>query len=205
MIPSFESRHSLGGRACPQLFGGDSSSSSSSDQTTTNNYSDSRSVLGIDDHSVNTALTNSGNTSTSNSTSTSLADAFNTDNTKNTSLANSLNTTNTSTSYTTTTDMGAVSAGSSVSMAALGMGENLGIASFKQNSLNFDSLLGVADTLFSATKKTTDANLQLAGSLSSNASQAYSDATAQATGNKSLIMVAIAVVGLVAAVFAFQK
>lgn len=173
MIPSFESRHSLGGRACPCL-GGDSSSSSASDQTTNTNYSDSRSVVGIDDHSVDTALTNSGNTSTS------VVDSFNT---------------STSSSYTSySTDAGAVAAGSSVSIEAL-----------KQNSLNFDGLLGVADNLFAQTKKTTDANLQLAGSLSSSASQAYSDATAQATGNKSLIMVAIAVVGLVAAVFAFQK
>ena len=41
---------------------------------------------------------------------------------------------------------------------------------------------------------------QLAGELASGANQAYSDATAQATGNKSLIMVAIAAVALVAVV-----
>lgn len=134
--------------------------------------------------------------------STNLADAFNTatnsgnssntgntGNTTTTTTANRTESNWTDNSYwsSTTTDAGAVAAGS-----------QLGMVSLKQNSLNFDSLLAVADNLFSSQRKTTDANLAMAGQLSSAAQNSYSDATAQATGNKSLILAALAVVGVVA-------
>jgi|GEM_PF-2670892 hypothetical protein len=91
------------------------------------------------------------------------------------------NTTNTTTNVT-TTDLGAVQ------------------AAFASNTNTTAGALDLAKVLFSKSQQTLDANVQLAGELASGANQAYSDATAQATGNKSLIMVAIAAVALVAVV-----
>ena len=177
MIPSFESRHSLGGRACPQ-FGGDSSSSSSAIQNTTNTLNDSRSVTNNDNHAVN--LSNSGNTysgiGNGNGNTNSFKDAFNT------------------TTTITTTDQGAVAAGKAVATAALA-----------NNATNTSSLMAVAEQLFSKTKDTTDANLLLAGSLSSGAQKAYSDATSQATGSKTIMLVALASVVIVVGLAVYRK
>jgi len=68
------------------------------------------------------------------------------------------------------------------------------------NASTTQGALDLAKVLFSKSQDTLDANVQLAGQLASGANSAYSDATAQATGNKSLIMVAIAAVALVAVV-----
>jgi hypothetical protein len=168
---SFEHRHSLGGRAMPCL-GGDSSSNSSSTQNTNYTLNDSRSVSDSRDYS------NSGNTTTNTFTGGVGNGVGNT-------TTNSGNTT--TTTSVTMTDQGAVAAGKAVAIAGMA-----------QNSTNYDSLLAVADNLFAQTKKTTDANLTLAGSLSGGAQKAYADATSQATGNKTVILLAIAAVAIVA-------
>ncbi len=93
----------------------------------------------------------------------------------------------------TQSDSGAIAAGAAIASAAL-----------TGNSGTVASVLDLTKTLFAASQKSLDANVALTGQLAGSANQAYSDATAQATGNKSLILVAIAVVGL-AAVFMFKK
>lgn len=177
MIPSFESRHSLGGRACPCL-GGDSSSSSSAIQNTTNTLTNQFTAINNDDHSV--SLSNSGNTysgiGNGNGNTNAFKDSFNT------------------TTTITTTDQGAIKAGTSVATAALA-----------SNATNTSSLMAVAEELFSKTKDTTDANLLLAGSLSSGAQKAYSDATSQATGSKTIMLVALASVVIVVGLAVYRK
>lgn len=167
-----------GGMVCG--FGGDSSSDSSSTQNTSYTLNDSRSVSDSRDYS------NSGNTFSGIGTGVG----------NDTSLSQSLNTNsfNTTTVNTTVTDLGAVAAGKAVAIAGMA-----------QNSTNYDSLLAVADNLFSSTKKTTDANLTLAGSLSSGAQKAYADATSQATGNKTVILLAIAAVVVVVGLAVYKK
>lgn len=93
----------------------------------------------------------------------------------------------------TQSDSGAIAAGAAIASAAL-----------TGNSGTVASVLDLTKVLFQESQKSQDANIQLTGQLAAGASQAYSDATAQATGNKSLILVAIAVVGL-AAVYMFKK
>lgn len=92
-----------------------------------------------------------------------------------------------------TSDMGAISAAKDVALA--------GIAN---NSTNTEHLFAAAEMLFKQTANTLDHNVDLAGKLAGTAQQAYSDAAAQATGNKSLILVGLAIVGI-AAVKAFGK
>ena len=65
--------------------------------------------------------------------------------------------------------------------------------------------MAVAEELFSKTKDTTDANLLLAGSLSSGAQKAYSDATSQATGSKTIMLVALASVVIVVGLAVYRK
>lgn len=194
MIPSFEARHAAGGVARKHgwfdfMSGGDDSSTTATttnNQETWNTLNDSRSVSAFDDHSVQSFvdLANSGNTTTTtNSGNTVLT---NVGNSGNAGAINSGNTGSFNTSYsssTTVTDYGAIAAGQAVAVAGM-----------KQNSTNYDALLGTADNLFAETKKTTDANLMLAGSLSSGARQAYSDAVSQSTGNKTILYVALAAV-----------
>lgn len=91
-----------------------------------------------------------------------------------------------STTTVTASDFGAISAGQSVS-----------IESLKQNSTNTALLFTLADRLFTGTANTLQANQQLTESLSNNAMQAYDGATAQATGNRTMMLAALAVVGVV--------
>lgn len=91
------------------------------------------------------------------------------------------------------TDQGAVRGGLDTANRALA-----------SNATNFEHLLSAADALYSKTQSSLDANVKLAGTLAGTAQTAYADAANQASGNKSLIMVAIVVVGVVAAL-AFGK
>lgn len=146
------------------------------------------------------------------STSTPVTNSQTTNNilTDNRSISDSRN-------YSTVTQLGSGNNGSTVQMSDIGNTEsnsrNVTTTTTTNNIQTTDagaiaagqniaqSSLDLAKVLFSKSQQTLDANVQLAGELASGANQAYSDATAQATGNKSLILVAIAVVGLVAVVF----
>lgn len=86
-----------------------------------------------------------------------------------------------------TTDAGAVAAGRAIALS--------GIAA---NSTNADHLYALADHLFSNQENALAANVKLTGSLAATAQTAYSDASNQASGNKQLILAAMAVVGVVA-------
>lgn len=125
----------------------------------------------------------------SDSRSVSSSDSHNQSDSSSRAYANSGNTSTTIK----TTDAGAVAAGSQVSLAAL-----------KQNSTNTQALFALADKLFSGTGQAMEANMALTRNLSQGAQQAYSDATAQATGNKTVIVAGLVVVGAVAFV-AFGK
>ncbi len=135
---------------------------------------DSRSVTDARDSSVNTNI-GSGNSGST------LSDVGNVE-------TNSRNVTNV-----TQSDSGAIAAGAAIASAAL-----------TGNSSTVANVLDLTKILFSQQQKSLDANVQLTGELARGANTAYSDATAQATGNKSLILVAIAVVGM-AAFFMFKK
>lgn len=154
MIPSFEQRHSLGGRACPQ-FGGDSSSASTTSATTNN--TDKRQVL--DNGAFGVSADGGSNVSLTLNSS----------------------------------DMGAIAAGVGLANTVV-----------SSNSTNFDHLLAAGESLFSKTQGIIDANTKLTGQLASTAQTAYADAANQASGNKSLVLTAIVVVGVVAFV-AFGK
>lgn len=161
-------RHKLGGGRVLG-FGGDSSSSSAvtNQQTTNTSYQDNRKA--IDNRQSNTITTT--NIGSGNIGST-LSDVGNVE-------TNSRN-------VITLSDSGAIAAGKGIAEAALA-----------GNSNTTASVLDLTKVLFSKSQQTLDANVQLAGQLASGANQAYSDATAQATGNKSLILAGIAVVGIV--------
>lgn len=150
-------------------FGGDSSSSSAvtNTQTTNTSYQDNRQA--IDNRQSNTT-TNIG----SGNIGSTLTDVGNVE-------TNSRNVTTV-----TMSDQGAIKAGQEIANAALA-----------GNSNTTASVLDLTKILFSKSQQSLDANVQLAGQLASGANQAYSDATAQATGNKSLILAGIAVVGIV--------
>lgn len=92
---------------------------------------------------------------------------------------NSFNTTNTSTSIT-QTDHGAVQ------------------GALQSNATNTALLFQLADKLFSGNKEIVTQNQTLAKELSSNANSAYEGATAQANGNKTMLLIGVAVVGIVA-------
>ena len=145
------------------MGGGDSSSAST--QNTDYRYSDSRSVTSTDNRTYADNKQDNRVLNDSSRTSTNI----------------------------TTTDGGAVAAGSAVSVEAL-----------KQNSLNTLAMFSVAEKLFAGTANIMQANTNLAESLSANATQAYGDATAQATGNKTMMLAGLAVVGVVG-VMAFGK
>lgn len=144
-------------------------SSSSSSQQTSYSYTDNRSVSSVDNHSTNIMSGNSG------SGNNSIDRSFNTD---------SFNTYNVST---TVTDHGAVAAGAAVAANAM-----------QNNSTNTELLFKLADKLFAGSEKIVTQNQNLAKELSSNANSAYEGATAQANGNKTMLLIGVAVVGIVA-------
>lgn len=90
-------------------------------------------------------------------------------------------------------DAGAVKAGESVALAAIGT-----------NATNVNSLLTAAELLFKGTTDIVKANNDLARSLTSSTQQAYAGAAEQAQGNKNLVLAGLAVVGI-AAVSALRK
>lgn len=176
------------------MGGGDSSSAST--QNTDYNYSDSRSVTSVDSRQDNRV---SQWTDASTDVRQDNRQYSNTDSRQdNRSVDWGTQSGNTSTSTTaitnvTATDFGSVAAGQAVS-----------IESLKQNSTNTAALFGLADKLFAGTQKNLDANAKLAATLSASANEAYEGAADQATGNKTTMLVAMGVVGVVA-VMAFYK
>lgn len=92
---------------------------------------------------------------------------------------NSFNTTTTNTSVT-QTDHGAVQ------------------GALQSNATNTALLFQLADKLFTGNREIVTQNQTLAKELSSNANSAYEGATAQANGNKTMLLIGVAVVGIVA-------
>lgn len=68
----------------------------------------------------------------------------------------------------------------------------------QSNSQNTALLFSLADKLFTGNKDIVTQNQNLAKELSSNANSAYEGATAQANGNKTMLLIGVAVVGIVA-------
>ena len=66
------------------------------------------------------------------------------------------------------------------------------------NSSNTDHLLAAADQLFSQQQNALSQSTELTKTLASTAQTAYADAANQASGNKQLILAAMAVVAVVA-------
>lgn len=148
MIPSFENRHSPGGRACPMGGGGGSSSSA----TTNNTYNtDQRVVADGGSHVISTGA---GGTST---VSVNMIDS------------------------------GAIAGAGQIALASIGA-----------NNTNLDHLLATADKLFSTAANSQQASVELTKTLAGTAQTAYADASAQAAGNKNLILAGMAVVAVVA-------
>lgn len=87
----------------------------------------------------------------------------------------------------TSTDQGAIKGAGDIALAAIG-----------SNSTNFDHLLATADHLMTQQQSALDANTSLTRDLAGTAQTAYADAAAQASGNKNLILMGMAVVGVVA-------
>lgn len=74
----------------------------------------------------------------------------------------------------------------------------IALASISSNSTNVDHLLATADHLFTQQQAALDANTTLTRDLAGTAQTAYADAAAQSSGNKNLILMGMAVVGVVA-------
>lgn len=68
----------------------------------------------------------------------------------------------------------------------------------QSNATNTQLLFSLADKLFAGSRDIVTQNQNLAKELSSNANSAYEGATAQANGNKTMLLVGVAVVGIVA-------
>lgn len=79
------------------------------------------------------------------------------------------------------------------------------LAALTANSTNTDHLLATAEHLFTQQQDALDANVDLTGKLAATAQQAYADAANQASGNKQLILAAMAVVAIVAFVSLGKK
>jgi hypothetical protein len=90
-------------------------------------------------------------------------------------------------------DGGAIAASSAVSLEAI-----------KQNATSTGALFAAADRLFAGNADLVRANLTLAGNLATTAADAYDGATAQANGNKTMLLTGLVVVGVVG-VMAFGK
>lgn len=86
-----------------------------------------------------------------------------------------------------TSDQGAIKGASDIALGAI-----------TSNSTNVDHLLATADHLFTQQQAALDANTTLTKDLAGTAQTAYADASAQASGNKNLILMGMAVVGVVA-------
>lgn len=87
---------------------------------------------------------------------------------------------------------------------AIAASRDVTISALTQNSTNTATLLAAADRLFGRGAEILGANMKLTADLSQTAANAYEGATAQANGNKTMLLVGLAVVGVVA-VMAFGK
>lgn len=177
------------------MGGGDSSSAST--QNTEYTSIDNRSVVSTDSHDW---TDNSTDIRQDNRTNTNI-DSRQDNRTVDWANSGNTSTSTSSTTNITATDFGSVQAGSTVSIEAL-----------KQNSTNTQALFNLSDKLFSGTRDMLSQNTQLAENLSEKANKAYEgagrafeNATAQATGNKTMIYVAMAVVGVVAVMSFYKK
>lgn len=92
-----------------------------------------------------------------------------------------------------------------VDSTSIAAGRDIALSSIANNSTNTEHLLAASELLFSQIGKSVQSSMDLTKSLSSTASAAFSDATAQATGNKQLMMVGLAVIGLAAVTMAGKK
>jgi len=203
MILSFEQRHSAGGRALAcGLFGGGNSSSTSITETQTIN-TDSRMVVdggGVGVNSGGGAVAVSNYATDGGLVNAGLAIAGGARDIAMTALNN--NAFNTSALIAATTKLGEQGAQSLALNTQLA--GNIASAGAASNTASFKSLLEAGMAMFKTNNAAAAENLDLTQHLADSAASAYSDATAQATGNKQLLMVGLAVVGIVAA-FALSK
>lgn len=91
-------------------------------------------------------------------------------------------------------------AGIAAQLADVTVRQSLDVArqSLTTNATNTDHLFDLAEVLFKSQQDMQNANLNLTKSLAGTAQTAYADASAQASGNKNLILAALAVVGIAA-------
>lgn len=163
MIPSFEARHSLGGRACP-CFGGDSSSANATNNTTNN--TDARKVFDASGAAGNSLILDIGGNGNALSVMT--------------------------------TDYGAISGAVDIAKTGISGAVDISKTALNTNANNVETLMSAAEHLFTQQQASLDSNITLTKALAGTAQQAYSDATSQASGQKNLILVGVAVVGIVA-------
>jgi len=78
-------------------------------------------------------------------------------------------------------------------------------AALAANSANFTTLMDTVKVLGGGAVNALAANVSLAKDLSSTTQAAYSDATGQATGNKTLLYGVMAVIGLIAVSMMIKK
>lgn len=180
-LRTVEQSCSLGGIACPMGGGGGSSSSSQATSTTTNN-TDKRMVLdggaiGISNDGGNISTSTSNAFTDARTTSSAFTDARNL---SDASTNNSNNVTNT------------------VDSKSIDAGRQIALSGITNNSTNLDHLLSTADHLISQQQAGLQMSTDLTKSLAGTAQTAYADAANQSSGNKQLIMAAMAVVGVVA-------
>lgn len=81
---------------------------------------------------------------------------------------------------------------------AIAASRDLGLRAIDQNSTNTAALFAAGNQLFNRGAEILKANMQLTADLSQTAANAYDGATAQATGNRTMLLVGLAVVGVVA-------
>lgn len=190
MIPSFENRHSLGGKACPMGGGGGGSSTSTQATSTSTSNLDKRMVLdngafGVSSDGGSVGLSTTSNTSTSMSDSRSYTDKSTSNSGNSTSMTDARNFADNSTTNT-------------VDSTSVAAGRDIALTGINSNSNNFDHLLATADHLITQSQATLQGSSDLTKSLAGTAAGAYADAANQASGNKQLILAAMAVVGVVA-------
>lgn len=85
-----------------------------------------------------------------------------------------------------------------IDSSSIAAGRDIALTSISNNSTNLDHLLATADHLISQQQNGIQAAADLTKTLAGTAQTAYADASNQASGNKQLILAAIAVVGVVA-------
>lgn len=129
-----------------------------------------------------------GNDSSSNSSSTTNNTTNNIDQRQVNDASNGGTVVSGSNNAVSTTDHGAVNAGVALGMSAL-----------NKNAHAVDTLVSAMEFLASQNQSAFTANQQLTKDLASTAQTAYADATAQAAGNKNIVLAGLVVVAIVGA------